>query len=197
MSSSSDLGIDQSDIDKLNDKDKAELRQFFNNEQQRAHIQSRMLLLSFDSFPTAAAFTIVESANTVSHYPPRRDCDPPAPIPNLPALPELPQSPPRTVHKIGPVQPNPKKTTEQNMLTRRKNNRNSRTRLNLLEEVHHLQHDPLRRARQVRAGVPRQLRQPLHGLQYRHHEAPRQHAPAMKMLLPRWNTTIFGSQAEV
>ena len=39
--SSTDFSIDQADIDKLNDKDKAELRQFFANEEQRARIQSR------------------------------------------------------------------------------------------------------------------------------------------------------------
>ncbi|KAK4106611.1 hypothetical protein N658DRAFT_414665 [Parathielavia hyrcaniae] len=41
MSSSSDFNIDQSDIEKLNDKDKTELRQFFANEEQRARIQSQ------------------------------------------------------------------------------------------------------------------------------------------------------------
>lgn len=41
MSSSDDFTIEQSDIEKLNDKDKAELRQFFSNEQQRTRIQSR------------------------------------------------------------------------------------------------------------------------------------------------------------
>ncbi len=39
--SSTDFSIDQADLDKLNDKDKAELRQFFANEEQRARIQSR------------------------------------------------------------------------------------------------------------------------------------------------------------
>ncbi|KAK0621284.1 hypothetical protein B0T17DRAFT_591201 [Bombardia bombarda] len=36
-----DSSIDQSDIDKLSDKDKSELRQFMNNEQQRTRIQSQ------------------------------------------------------------------------------------------------------------------------------------------------------------
>ncbi|KAK4123715.1 hypothetical protein N657DRAFT_532940, partial [Parathielavia appendiculata] len=39
--SSSDFSLDQSDIEKLNDKDKAELRRFLANEGQRAHIQSQ------------------------------------------------------------------------------------------------------------------------------------------------------------
>jgi import inner membrane translocase subunit TIM8 len=39
--SSTDFNIDQSDIEKLNDKDKTELRQFFANEEHRARIQSR------------------------------------------------------------------------------------------------------------------------------------------------------------
>lgn len=38
----SDLTIAQSDIDKLNEKDRAELRQFFANEEQKTKIQSRM-----------------------------------------------------------------------------------------------------------------------------------------------------------
>lgn len=33
--------LEQSDLDKLNDKDKAELRQFITNEQQRTRIQAR------------------------------------------------------------------------------------------------------------------------------------------------------------
>ncbi|GAB1320582.1 Mitochondrial import inner membrane translocase subunit tim8 [Madurella fahalii] len=41
MSSSTDFSIEQSDLDKLNDKDKSELRQFFANEEQRARIQSQ------------------------------------------------------------------------------------------------------------------------------------------------------------
>ncbi|KAK3902043.1 hypothetical protein C8A05DRAFT_34269 [Staphylotrichum tortipilum] len=39
--SSSDFTIDQADLEKLNDKDKAELRQFFSNEEQRARIQAQ------------------------------------------------------------------------------------------------------------------------------------------------------------
>jgi mitochondrial import inner membrane translocase subunit TIM8 len=39
--SSTDFNIDQSDLEKLNDKDKTELRQFFANEEHRARIQSR------------------------------------------------------------------------------------------------------------------------------------------------------------
>ncbi|RKU45145.1 Mitochondrial import inner membrane translocase subunit tim8 [Coniochaeta pulveracea] len=35
------VSIDQTDLDKLNDKDKAELRQFITNEQQRTRIQSQ------------------------------------------------------------------------------------------------------------------------------------------------------------
>jgi hypothetical protein len=34
--------LEQTDLDKLNEKDKAELRQFIANEQQRTRIQSRM-----------------------------------------------------------------------------------------------------------------------------------------------------------
>ncbi len=34
--------IEQSDLDRLNDKDKAELRQFIDNEQRRTKIQARM-----------------------------------------------------------------------------------------------------------------------------------------------------------
>jgi import inner membrane translocase subunit TIM8 len=45
MSSSSDFSIDQSDLEKLNDKDKAELRQFFSNEEQRARVHARMFML--------------------------------------------------------------------------------------------------------------------------------------------------------
>ncbi|KAK4137321.1 hypothetical protein BT67DRAFT_438580 [Trichocladium antarcticum] len=41
MSAADQLTIDQSDIEKLNDKDKAELRQFFTNEEQRSRIQSQ------------------------------------------------------------------------------------------------------------------------------------------------------------
>lgn len=41
MSSSAEYHIDQADLEKLNDKDKAELRQFFTNEEQRTRIQSR------------------------------------------------------------------------------------------------------------------------------------------------------------
>ncbi|KAK4459628.1 Tim10/DDP family zinc finger-domain-containing protein [Cladorrhinum samala] len=37
----SDLTIAQSDIDKLNEKDRAELRQFFANEEQKTKIQSQ------------------------------------------------------------------------------------------------------------------------------------------------------------
>lgn len=33
--------LEQSDLDRLNDKDKAELRQFITNEQQRTRIQAR------------------------------------------------------------------------------------------------------------------------------------------------------------
>ncbi|CAP68920.1 uncharacterized protein PODANS_7_8810 [Podospora anserina S mat+] len=38
---SSSLALDQADIEKLNDKDKAELRQFFANEEQKSKIQSQ------------------------------------------------------------------------------------------------------------------------------------------------------------
>jgi import inner membrane translocase subunit TIM8 len=43
----SDLTIDQSDIEKLNDKDKTELRQFFANEEHRSRIQSRTFVSLF------------------------------------------------------------------------------------------------------------------------------------------------------
>ncbi|KAK4244407.1 Tim10/DDP family zinc finger-domain-containing protein [Corynascus novoguineensis] len=39
--SSSDFSIEQSDLEKLSDKDKTELRQFFANEEQRSRIQSQ------------------------------------------------------------------------------------------------------------------------------------------------------------
>lgn len=39
-------GVDNLDLEKLNDKDKAELRQFLANEQQRSQIQSRTSILS-------------------------------------------------------------------------------------------------------------------------------------------------------
>ncbi|KAH6627877.1 Tim10/DDP family zinc finger-domain-containing protein [Chaetomium tenue] len=39
--SSTDFTIDQTDIEKLNDKDKTELRQFFANEEHRSRIQSQ------------------------------------------------------------------------------------------------------------------------------------------------------------
>ncbi|AEO69353.1 e5c058eb-6209-4667-908e-de6331889e5b [Thermothielavioides terrestris] len=41
MSSSTEHTIEQADLEKLNDKDKAELRQFFSNEEQRSRIQSQ------------------------------------------------------------------------------------------------------------------------------------------------------------
>jgi import inner membrane translocase subunit TIM8 len=52
MSAADQLSVEQSDIEKLNDKDKSELRQFFSNEEQRARIQSRMSLLSLLSSQT-------------------------------------------------------------------------------------------------------------------------------------------------
>jgi import inner membrane translocase subunit TIM8 len=44
-------GIENLDLEKLNDKDKTELRQFLANEQQRSQIQARMccLLLNFSN----------------------------------------------------------------------------------------------------------------------------------------------------
>jgi import inner membrane translocase subunit TIM8 len=36
-----DTTIEQADLDRLNDKDKAELRQFINNEQARTKLQAR------------------------------------------------------------------------------------------------------------------------------------------------------------
>ncbi|KAL2156076.1 hypothetical protein VTH82DRAFT_821 [Thermothelomyces myriococcoides] len=39
--SSSDFSIEQSDLEKLSEKDKTELRQFFANEEQRSRIQSQ------------------------------------------------------------------------------------------------------------------------------------------------------------
>jgi import inner membrane translocase subunit TIM8 len=50
--SSSDFTIDQADLEKLNDKDKAELRQFFSNEEQRARIQARNTLPPPPSYTT-------------------------------------------------------------------------------------------------------------------------------------------------
>lgn len=38
-------GIENLDLEKLNDKDKTELRQFLANEQQRSQIQARTLLI--------------------------------------------------------------------------------------------------------------------------------------------------------
>ena len=37
-----DTSLQQADLDKLNDKDKSELRQFLTNNEQRARIQQRM-----------------------------------------------------------------------------------------------------------------------------------------------------------
>jgi import inner membrane translocase subunit TIM8 len=51
--SSSDFSIEQSDIEKLNEKDKTELRQFFANEEHRARIQNRMSAIP----PTACCYT--------------------------------------------------------------------------------------------------------------------------------------------
>lgn len=49
--SSTDFNIDQSDLEKLNDKDKAELRQFFSNEEHRARIQARTCTHTLPSLP--------------------------------------------------------------------------------------------------------------------------------------------------
>lgn len=56
--SSSDFSIEQSDLEKLSDKDKTELRQFFANEEQRSRIQSRMFIricypLSFQKYSSS------------------------------------------------------------------------------------------------------------------------------------------------
>ncbi|RBQ94434.1 hypothetical protein VDGD_06305 [Verticillium dahliae] len=40
-------GIENSDLEKLNDKDKQELRQFLANESQRSQIQSRAYLTAY------------------------------------------------------------------------------------------------------------------------------------------------------
>lgn len=46
--------LEQSDLDKLNDKDKAELRQFITNEQQRTRIQARKHFFFFTFPPTSS-----------------------------------------------------------------------------------------------------------------------------------------------
>lgn len=49
-------GVENFDLERLNDKDKTELRQFLANEQQRSQIQSRMsicLLSCFFPLPTS------------------------------------------------------------------------------------------------------------------------------------------------
>ncbi|KAG7290504.1 hypothetical protein NEMBOFW57_000506 [Staphylotrichum longicolle] len=55
--SSTDFNIDQSDLEKLNDKDKAELRQFFSNEEHRARIQARICWKKCISASSTAAPT--------------------------------------------------------------------------------------------------------------------------------------------
>ena len=42
-----DSSLQQADLDKLNDKDKTELRQFLTNNEQRARIQQRVFSLFF------------------------------------------------------------------------------------------------------------------------------------------------------
>ncbi|KAL2260879.1 hypothetical protein VTK26DRAFT_5008 [Humicola hyalothermophila] len=46
MSDNHTFSIEQSDIEKLNDKDKAELRQFFTSEEQRSRIRSQTHVLT-------------------------------------------------------------------------------------------------------------------------------------------------------
>lgn len=47
--------LEQSDLDKLNDKDKAELRQFITNEQQRTRIQARKHFFLLSLLPPHSA----------------------------------------------------------------------------------------------------------------------------------------------
>lgn len=61
--SSSDFSIEQSDIEKLNEKDKGELRQFFANEEHRARIQNRM---------SAVALNYLQLHACPPHLPPWR-----------------------------------------------------------------------------------------------------------------------------
>lgn len=53
--------IDQADLDRLTDKDKQDLRQFIQNEQQRTRIQARMrpTLPSTPLRPPARVFVVV------------------------------------------------------------------------------------------------------------------------------------------
>lgn len=46
---STQAAVDNIDLEKLNDQDKAELRQFLNNQQQRSQIQSRASSLTLRS----------------------------------------------------------------------------------------------------------------------------------------------------
>lgn len=53
---SSSINLANADLDKLNDQDKAELRQFLANEQQRSQIQARMSLCPYLlAYPPAQA----------------------------------------------------------------------------------------------------------------------------------------------
>lgn len=45
MSSTTQVSLDNADLEKLNDSDKADLRQFLNNQGQRSQIQARTCLL--------------------------------------------------------------------------------------------------------------------------------------------------------
>ncbi|KAL2134226.1 hypothetical protein VTI74DRAFT_731 [Chaetomium olivicolor] len=62
MSSSTEFHIEQSDLEKLNEKDKAELRQFFANEEQRARIQSQTHELTALCFKKCVTSTIRNGA---------------------------------------------------------------------------------------------------------------------------------------
>lgn len=52
-------GVENLDIEKLNDKDKAELRQFLANEQQRSQIQSRKSVSNSHPATTAACLWLL------------------------------------------------------------------------------------------------------------------------------------------
>jgi hypothetical protein len=156
--SSSDFSIEQSDIEKLNEKDKTELRQFFANEEHRARIQNRTSAMS----PTPC--WLLHAL--------------PIPAWKRESIETGPLSHPITSHLNQPheTKRRPKLTTPT------KTSRNPRANSNLLEEVHHQHHNrqqrlrPLQRrrfrARQDGADLPRELRRPFHGRQPGDHEAP-------------------------
>ena len=58
-----DSSLQQADLDKLNDKDKTELRQFLTNNEQRARIQQRLFSLFFFSSPSLSPLSLSPSVS--------------------------------------------------------------------------------------------------------------------------------------